>query len=78
MAEKQMFNILSHQENTNQNYFEIPSYILYGLHKYDSFSENWKLLHLKTQLYHSWAYAQRMLHYTTMTFAQLCSLMRYS
>jgi hypothetical protein len=34
--------------------------------QYGSFSEIWKSPYLKTQLYNSWAYIQRMLHYTTM------------
>jgi hypothetical protein len=35
-------------------------------------SENWEELYLKTQLYHSWTYTQKMSHYTTGTLAQLC------
>jgi hypothetical protein len=27
--------------------------------------ENWKYFYLKTELYHSWAYTQKMPHYTT-------------
>ena len=29
-------------------------------HQYGSFLENWEFIYLKTQLYHSWAYTQRM------------------
>ena len=35
--------------------------------------KKWESLYLKTQLYHSWAYAQRTLYHTTWTLAQLCS-----
>jgi hypothetical protein len=32
--------------------------------QYVSSSENWKLIYLKTQLFHSWAYTQNTLHHT--------------
>jgi hypothetical protein len=35
--------------------------------QFDSFSENWEQFHLKTHLYHSWAYTQKMFHHTTRT-----------
>jgi hypothetical protein len=38
-----------------------------------SFSENWKLFYLKTQLYCFWAYTQKTLYHTTRTLVQLCS-----
>jgi hypothetical protein len=41
------------------------------------FSENWKEFYLKTQLYHSWAYTQKLHHYTTRTCAPLCSQQLY-
>jgi hypothetical protein len=38
--------------------------ILYNLlgNQFDGLSENWKLFYFKTQLYHFWAYTQKMLH----------------
>jgi hypothetical protein len=36
-------------------------------------SENWDYFYVKTQLYHSWAYTEKMFHYTTGTHVQLCS-----
>jgi hypothetical protein len=36
-------------------------------------SENWKLIYLKTQLYHSWEYTQKMLHHATGAPVPLCS-----
>ena len=39
--------------------------------KYGSFSENWKLIFLKTQSYHSWAQTEVHTHQTTtMTLVQ--------
>ena len=38
-----------------------------------SFSENWKQYYLMTQLYHSCAYTQKILHHITRTHAPLCS-----
>ncbi|KAL6094014.1 hypothetical protein STEG23_029384 [Scotinomys teguina] len=35
--------------------------------QYGGFSENWESVYLKAQLYHSWAYTQGMLNYTTRT-----------
>jgi hypothetical protein len=30
--------------------------------QFDDLSENWELIYLKTQLYHSWTYTQKMLY----------------
>jgi hypothetical protein len=37
------------------------------------FSENWESMYLKMQLYHSWAYTQKMPYYTIGMIAQLCA-----
>jgi hypothetical protein len=39
----------------------------------DSSSENWRKHYLRNQLYHSWAYTQKLLQHTTRTHAPLCS-----
>jgi hypothetical protein len=38
-----------------------------------SSSENWTWYYLRTQLYHSWAYTQKMLQHEIRTHAPLCS-----
>jgi hypothetical protein len=35
-------------------------------------SENWIQYYLRTQLYHSWAYSEKMLQHITMTHAPIC------
>ena len=42
------------------------------------FSENCKQLYLKTQLYHSWGYTQKLLNHATRTLVQQCSQQFYS
>jgi hypothetical protein len=96
-----MFNILSYQENANQNNSEIPphtgskthvtvdagkdvekeehSSIVGGISSWynhsgnqsGSSSENWTFL--RTQLYHYWAYTQKMLQHITRIYATVCS-----
>jgi hypothetical protein len=44
-------------------------YSHYG-NQYDVSSESWELIYLKTQLYHSWVYTQRILHHTIRTLVQ--------
>ena len=41
--------------------------------QFGSFSETWEEFYLNTQLYHSWADPQMMLHHPTRILAQLCS-----
>jgi hypothetical protein len=36
-------------------------------------SENWKLIYLKNQLYHSWEYTQKMSHSAAWAYVPLCS-----
>jgi hypothetical protein len=41
--------------------------------QYGSSSENWTEYYLRTQLYHSWAYTQKMLQHVIRTHVPLCS-----
>jgi hypothetical protein len=43
-----------------------------GAH-FDSSSENWTYYYLRTQLYHSWVYTQKMLQHITRIHVPLCS-----
>ena len=52
-------------------------YSHYG-NQYGGTSENWEEIYLKTQVYHSWSYTQRMFHPATRTLAQQYSLLLYS
>jgi hypothetical protein len=52
-------------------------YSQYG-NQYGGTSENWEEIYLKTQVYHSWSYTQRMFHPATRTLAQQYSLLLYS
>jgi hypothetical protein len=49
----------------------------YSGHQFVDFSENWEMFYLKIQLYHSWAYNQKILHHPTRILAQLCSKQLY-
>jgi hypothetical protein len=40
--------------------------------QYNSASEDWKLIYLKTQIYHSYAYSQRVPDPITSIFVQFC------
>jgi len=41
--------------------------------QFDCLTDNWEYFYLKTQLYHSWAYSQKMIYYHKKTLAQPCS-----
>jgi hypothetical protein len=45
--------------------------------QFGGFSENWEQCYLKTQLYHSWIYTQKMLHHPPKILAHLCSYQLY-
>jgi hypothetical protein len=51
----------------------IASWYNYSGNQSDVSSENWTWYYLRTQLYHFWAYTQKMLQHVIRTHAPLCS-----
>jgi hypothetical protein len=46
--------------------------------QFGGFSENWQYFYLKTLIYYSWTYSQRMIHHPTKTLAQLHTSTQYN
>jgi hypothetical protein len=55
----------------------IASWYNYAGNHSGSSSENWTYSYLRIQLYHSWAYTQKMLQHITRTHVSLYSIQPY-
>jgi hypothetical protein len=51
----------------------IANWYKHSQNQSEGYSENWKLIYLKTQLYHSWEYTSQMPHHATGTSVPLYS-----
>jgi hypothetical protein len=65
--------IISEWTKNWQSSGEIANWYNHSGHQSWGSSENWKYIYLKTQLYHSWEYTQKLPHYTTGAYIPLCS-----
>jgi hypothetical protein len=61
------------KEEHFSNVSEITRWYDYSGNQSGDSSQNWTSFYLRTQLYHSWAYTQKMLQYIIRTHALLCS-----